>query len=262
MLGHLQRGGMPTGYDRLLATRFGGAAVRAIAEEKWGQMVALQSPHIVTIPIEEVLAGAEAGRPDARRGADGAGDGDQLRRLRVHGGGTASALVAGGRTLSVGMDSPAAAGRHCESSSAVLTVTLFGSWPSWIDCRDVAPRLPFSSVSRDVRVALENLMKLRIALLTLICSAGLAGVGARRRRARTTCPRSTVRPQGMCRIWLDKVPPKQQPAPTDCPTAVRNRPSNGKVIFGDDYKDGRRRRAKSKRARPFLRKFGEDRKKP
>jgi 6-phosphofructokinase 1 len=55
VLGPRQRGGMPTGYDRLLATRFGGAAVRAIADEKWGQMVALQSPHIVTIPIEEVL---------------------------------------------------------------------------------------------------------------------------------------------------------------------------------------------------------------
>ena len=46
---------MPTGYDRLLATRFGGAAVRAIADEKWGHMVALQTPHIVTVPIEEVL---------------------------------------------------------------------------------------------------------------------------------------------------------------------------------------------------------------
>jgi ATP-dependent phosphofructokinase / diphosphate-dependent phosphofructokinase len=56
VLGHLQRGGVPTGYDRLLATRFGGAAVRAIAEEKWGQMVALQSPHIVTIPIEQALS--------------------------------------------------------------------------------------------------------------------------------------------------------------------------------------------------------------
>ena len=56
VLGHLQRGGMPTGYDRLLASRFGGAAVRAIADEKWGHMVALQSPHIVTIPIKEVLA--------------------------------------------------------------------------------------------------------------------------------------------------------------------------------------------------------------
>ena len=55
VLGHLQRGGMPTGYDRLLATRFGGAAVEAIDNGKWGQMVALQSPHIVTIPIEEAL---------------------------------------------------------------------------------------------------------------------------------------------------------------------------------------------------------------
>ena len=55
VLGHLQRGGMPTGYDRLLATRFGGAAVRAIAEQRWGHMVALQSPHIVTIPIEDAL---------------------------------------------------------------------------------------------------------------------------------------------------------------------------------------------------------------
>jgi phosphofructokinase-like protein len=54
-LGHLQRGGQPTGYDRLLASRFGAAAVRAIAAEKWGHMVALQSPHIVFIPIEEVL---------------------------------------------------------------------------------------------------------------------------------------------------------------------------------------------------------------
>jgi phosphofructokinase-like protein len=55
VLGHLQRGGMPTGYDRLLATRFGGAAVRAVAEKKWAHMVALQSPHIVTIPIKEAL---------------------------------------------------------------------------------------------------------------------------------------------------------------------------------------------------------------
>lgn len=55
VLGHLQRGGMPTGYDRLLATRFGGAAVRAIADGKWGHMVALQSPNIVCIPIEDAL---------------------------------------------------------------------------------------------------------------------------------------------------------------------------------------------------------------
>jgi 6-phosphofructokinase 1 len=56
VLGHLQRGGMPTGYDRLLAARFGGAAVEAIEDGRWGHMVALQSPHIVTIPFTEALA--------------------------------------------------------------------------------------------------------------------------------------------------------------------------------------------------------------
>ena len=55
VLGHLQRGGSPTGYDRLLATRFGAAAVQAVADRQWGHMVALQSPHLVTIPIDEVL---------------------------------------------------------------------------------------------------------------------------------------------------------------------------------------------------------------
>lgn len=39
-------------------------------------------------------------------------------------------------------------------------------------------------------------------------------------------------PRGMCRIWIDSVPARQQPAPTDCPTAVRNKPRNGRVIWG------------------------------
>lgn len=39
----------------------------------------------------------------------------------------------------------------------------------------------------------------------------------------------------MCRIWLDDVPASRQPAPTDCASAVRNRPAKGRVIFGDDY---------------------------
>jgi 6-phosphofructokinase 1 len=63
-LGHLQRGGMPTGYDRLLATRFGGAAVRAVAEGQFGHMVALQSPHIVCIPIVQALAMPKRVEPD------------------------------------------------------------------------------------------------------------------------------------------------------------------------------------------------------
>ena len=41
-------------------------------------------------------------------------------------------------------------------------------------------------------------------------------------------------PAGMCRIWLNGVPPSRQPEPTDCPTAVRRVPPNGRVIFGPD----------------------------
>jgi len=56
VLGHLQRGGSPTTFDRLLALRFGAAAVRLIAERQFGTMVALQPPRIVTVPLEEALA--------------------------------------------------------------------------------------------------------------------------------------------------------------------------------------------------------------
>jgi 6-phosphofructokinase 1 len=56
-LGHLQRGGSPTTFDRLLALRFGAAAVRGIAEKRFGQMVALQPPSVVYVPITEALKG-------------------------------------------------------------------------------------------------------------------------------------------------------------------------------------------------------------
>jgi hypothetical protein len=48
-------------------------------------------------------------------------------------------------------------------------------------------------------------------------------------------PASSRPPAGMCRVWLENVPAAQQPAPTDCASAVRNRPAKGRVIFGDDY---------------------------
>jgi 6-phosphofructokinase 1 len=55
VLGHLQRGGTPSPFDRLLSTRFGAAAVRAVADRKFGHMVALRSTHIVTIPLKEAI---------------------------------------------------------------------------------------------------------------------------------------------------------------------------------------------------------------
>jgi hypothetical protein len=53
-------------------------------------------------------------------------------------------------------------------------------------------------------------------------------------------PESHRPPSGMCRVWLENVPPSQQPAPTDCPSAIRNRPSNGRVIFPEDVPRVRR----------------------
>ena|SRR3990172_2257117 len=56
VLGHLQRGGHPSPYDRLLGTRYGAAAVRLIAEGKIGHMVALRGTEITSVPIAEAVA--------------------------------------------------------------------------------------------------------------------------------------------------------------------------------------------------------------
>jgi phosphofructokinase-like protein len=55
-LGHIQRGGTPSAFDRVLATRFGVAAVEALHEGAFGMMVALQAGEIVRIPISEAVA--------------------------------------------------------------------------------------------------------------------------------------------------------------------------------------------------------------
>jgi phosphofructokinase-like protein len=55
VLGHLQRGGAPTTFDRLLCTRFGAGAVRLIAEKKYGFMVANRPPDTSAIPIKEAI---------------------------------------------------------------------------------------------------------------------------------------------------------------------------------------------------------------
>ena len=69
---------------------------------------------------------------------------------------------------------------------------------------------------------------------------GLAGSASAQSTGRPTAgggrdsvPASFRPPPGMCRVWLDNVPPGQQPAPTSCAEAVRNLPSNARVVFGD-----------------------------
>jgi 6-phosphofructokinase 1 len=55
VLGHLQRGGTPTSFDRVLATRFGGKAIECVLAGEFDRMVALQPPNIVTVPLAEIV---------------------------------------------------------------------------------------------------------------------------------------------------------------------------------------------------------------
>jgi len=56
VLGHVQRGGSPTAHDRVLATRFGIAAVEQLKNGNYGKMVALQGDNILTVDIEEAVS--------------------------------------------------------------------------------------------------------------------------------------------------------------------------------------------------------------
>lgn len=63
VLGHLQRGGSPSPYDRLLSTRYGAAAVQAAARGIYGEMVALRGQDIVTVPLAEACGHLNRVRP-------------------------------------------------------------------------------------------------------------------------------------------------------------------------------------------------------
>ncbi|WP_431032144.1 6-phosphofructokinase [Streptomyces sp. P6-2-1] len=56
ILGHVQRGGTPTAYDRVLATRFGREAVEAVHRGEFGRMTALRGTEIVTVPLGDAVA--------------------------------------------------------------------------------------------------------------------------------------------------------------------------------------------------------------
>lgn len=55
VLGHIQRGGSPNTYDRVLATRYGAAAFDAVAAGEYGRMVALKGSDIITVPLAEAV---------------------------------------------------------------------------------------------------------------------------------------------------------------------------------------------------------------
>jgi len=64
ILGHIQRGGSPTAFDRILATRFGVKAVELINERKFGVMTALQGSDIVEVELYEVVGGLKTVNPE------------------------------------------------------------------------------------------------------------------------------------------------------------------------------------------------------
>jgi len=56
VLGHIQRGGTPTAFDRVLATRFGLAAIDAVHDGAWGMMVALRSTNIELVTLSDAVS--------------------------------------------------------------------------------------------------------------------------------------------------------------------------------------------------------------
>lgn len=66
VLGHLQRGGSPNAFDRMLATNFGACAVRALAAGEQGMMVALQAADIVRVPLSEAVANIKTVPPSSQ----------------------------------------------------------------------------------------------------------------------------------------------------------------------------------------------------
>jgi phosphofructokinase-like protein len=68
ILGHIQRGGTPTAFDRILATRFGVAAIDAVHEGATGEMVALQAGQIVRIPLSEAVGTSKTVDPHLYHG--------------------------------------------------------------------------------------------------------------------------------------------------------------------------------------------------
>ena len=110
------------------------------------------------------------------------------------------------------------------------------------------------SLSSSLRLALP-------AVVGLMISAGVAEaqrpvpVNQRAQQSQTQrreqiVPPGFYPPAGMCRIWINGVPAGQQPAPTDCASAVRNRPTNGKVLFGDETPKSKKGKSDKNKSNP------------
>jgi len=96
-----------------------------------------------------------------------------------------------------------------------------------------------------------------LILTVLVPARGTAQTA--KAKEKEAVPKAYLPPAGMCRIWVDNVPAARQPAPTNCATAIRNRPPNARVIFPAG-KDGRS--AQPKGAAPNLPRKDTSKRKP
>lgn len=106
-------------------------------------------------------------------------------------------------------------------------------------------------------------MQLRVLLVLGIIAAAATPVAAQRQqqpvkdsaKSSAAIPPSARPPKGMCRVWIGGVPAAQQPAATDCETAIKNRPANAQVIFGDESSDTSKTRTERGKLPPGVKGF-------
>ncbi len=89
-----------------------------------------------------------------------------------------------------------------------------------------------------------------VPLVALGAAARPAAAQEPARDASLQVPITFTPPAGLCRVWLGGVPASQQPAPTDCASAIKNRPANAAVVFGP------KRRSESSELESFTRRAG------
>ena len=98
-------------------------------------------------------------------------------------------------------------------------------------------------------ISIPSCLRMAVAGVALVLVAGVAEAQRpvpqkpkqqQTQRRDQVIPPGFFPPAGMCRIWLNDVPASQQPAPTDCASAVRNRPANARVLFGDEPQKGKK----------------------
>jgi hypothetical protein len=87
-------------------------------------------------------------------------------------------------------------------------------------------------------------------------SLGAQEKGAQETKAASNVPQSAEPPAGLCRVWLENVPAGQQPAPTDCATAIKNRPRNARIVFSNLSEEAAKPPQKASPAAPAIRANG------